>query len=93
MFRLLESGPTKQQLWELPTSRPEFGNSQFGVRGLVITAKTGLIRQVEENLELRVIHRRRMYLSLMKMPCPWRISEGQQSTIEYSGKLLFGKGE
>ena len=50
MFRLLESGPTKQQLWELPTSRPEFGNSQFGVRGFVIT---GLIRQVEENLELR----------------------------------------
>ena len=50
MFRLLESGPTKQQVWELPTSRPEFGNSQFGVRGFVIT---GLIRQVEENLELR----------------------------------------
>ena len=62
MFRLLESGPTKQQLWELPTSRPEFGNSQFGVRGFVIN---GLIRQVEENstaiqnndkIQIQIVH-------------------------------------
>ena len=29
LFRLLEFGPTQQQLWELLTSLPQFSNSQF----------------------------------------------------------------
>ena len=73
MFRLLESGPTKQQLWELPTSRPEFGNSQFGVRGFVIT---GLIRQVEENLELRDLHR---YISYTQ----YKLFKSQITSLKY----------